>query len=278
MAAPTVQEILKATGLTDEQITALDPKVIPAFTQVVSTASQEREAAEFAQRAQKDMYDKDIAPALDNWANEKARLEANVAFYKTQAEQAKAGGFLPTASPADPNPNPNPTAGRDPAGKFVAGTGAVPGSPQFMTVEQGWGALNNSQWALVEYMRLHNGAPLPDDLQTLANEAQAQRMDFKTYVAKKYDFDTKREQIKTTEQKKRDDALVADAVAANDKKWAEKVGNNPMVRTATDSRFANIEKAVKEGQRPDPMKMTREQRHAATQREINKEIASNSVQ
>lgn len=277
MAAPTVQEILKATGLTDEQIAALDPKVIPAFTQVVSTASQEREAAELAKRATHEYFANDISPALDKWANEKAALDAQIAFYKAQNEAARSGGFIPTDAP-NASPTPNPTAGRDPSGKFVAGAGPVPGSPQFMTVEQGWGALNNSQWALVEYMRLHNGAPLPDDLQTLANEAQAQRMDFKTYVAKKYDFETKREQIKTAEQKKRDDALVADAVAANDKKWAEKVGNNPMVRTATDSRFANIEKAVKEGQRPDPLKMTREQRHSSTQREINKDIASNSVQ
>ena len=45
---PTVQEVLKQSGLTDEQITALDAKAISAFTGVLTTAEQERQAAQQA--------------------------------------------------------------------------------------------------------------------------------------------------------------------------------------------------------------------------------------
>ena len=42
---PTVNEILKQSGLTDEQIAALDAKAITAFTGVLTTAEQERKTA-----------------------------------------------------------------------------------------------------------------------------------------------------------------------------------------------------------------------------------------
>ena len=83
---PSTKEILKATGLTDEQINALDAKILSSFDTVLTTAQQERDAAELASRAQRELYDTQIAPALDQWGNEKATLEATAAFYKTQAE------------------------------------------------------------------------------------------------------------------------------------------------------------------------------------------------
>src|SRR2546430_9079168 len=100
----TVEEILRESGLTDEQIKALDAKVLTGVTTVLSTANQAQEQAELARRAQAQQYDSEIAPALDNWANDKARIEAQLAFYKMQAEQAKAGGFLPADAPGTPVP------------------------------------------------------------------------------------------------------------------------------------------------------------------------------
>src|SRR5882672_7807573 len=117
--AKTVAEILKETGLTDEQISALDPKATTAFTQVLSTATQTLEQAELAKRAQAQQYDETIAPALDSWGNEKARLDAEVAFYKTQLEGAKQGGFVPATIPTTPPATVTPS--RTPDGKFVAG-------------------------------------------------------------------------------------------------------------------------------------------------------------
>lgn len=270
--AKTVAEVLKESGMTDEQIAALDAKALAGFTQILSSASQTLEESERVHRAQEDKFVNEIAPALDTWANEKAAKDSEIAFYKTQLEGAKAGGFIPTTAPGAPT-----VTTRAADGKFVAGANQVPGSPQFMTKEDGFRAITNTQWALTEYMRLHNGAPLPDDLETLNSEAVAQHLPFRDYVAKKYDFSGKRDKIKADEQKKHDDAIVATALAENDKKWAEKVGNNPNTRQAEVSRFSDVRKAVKDGTRPDPLTMTAAERAASTRQAIRRDIVDSET-
>ena len=147
-----------------------------------------------------------------------------------------------------------------------------------MTREEGFRAVSNTQWVLAEYMRLHNGAVPPDDIEALANEATVQRMPLRQYVEKKYDFQAKRDKIKADDQKKHDDAIVQATTDKVTKELAERFGSNPALRQAETSRFSTLEKAVKEGQRPDPMKMSREQRHEATRKIIQQEVATNSVQ
>ncbi len=233
----TVAEILKETGLTDEQISALDPKVTAGLTTVVSTAAQAQEAAENAKRLQAQQYDQEIAPALDAWGNEKAQKDAEIAFYKAQLEGAKAGGFVPAA---------------------------LPNAPLDLT------------W---KYTSLY-GTPMPDSPTALIAEANAQRMDPVSYAAKKYDFAGKEAAKKAEEQKKHDDAITQAAVAENDKKWEERVGNNPMVRQAEASKFSVLDKAVKANERPNPLGMsgmTREQRHEITRQSIQKEMAANET-
>lgn len=278
----TVEEILRETGLTDEQIKALDPKVLPAFTQVVTTASQAQEAAELAQRAQAQQYDTEISPALVAWANEKAQKDAEIAYYKTQLEGAKAGGFTPTAVPGAP-PAPQPPAAasdpsRDPAGRFVAGGNTVPGSPQFVAslrneVGAALGSMMDVQW---KYQSLY-GRPLPDSPTELIKEASAQRMDPVAYIAKKYDFAGKEAAQKAEDQKKHDDAIRAEVSAAKDKEWGEKVGSNPELRMAKTSEFSQINKAVKAGTRPDPLKLTEQERDRATQAAIRAEVNAQTV-
>ena len=167
---PTVQEILKQTGLSDEQIAALDAKAITAFTGVLTTAEQKeqaaqqaaqkaeqdrqvaaesakkaeeervaaaaaKEAAEVAQRSNAKFYDESIAPALNTWGTEKANLEAQAAFYRAQNEAARNAGFVPADAPAftpQTPAAPGNTQPRDGQGRYVAGApGATPGSPTF---------------------------------------------------------------------------------------------------------------------------------------------------
>lgn len=265
----TVEQVLKQSGFTDEQIAALDSKVTGAFGTVLSTAVAEREAAELASRAQYEDYDKRIAPALDDWASKSATKDAEVAYYKTLVEKAKEGGFIASETPITQNSG---ASVRGPGGQFVAGANAVPGSPQYMTRQDGYAAITNSTWAVTEYMRLNNGAPPPDDIETLNSESVAQRMPFRDYVSKKYGFEQKRSEIKASEQKKIIDAAVNEAVTAERKKFAEAGGNNPNVRRAEVSRFSEINRAVKEGKRSDPIGMTPQQRHANTRQAIAAEV------
>lgn len=271
---PSVEEILKQTGLSDEQIKALDPKAMAGFTQVVTSAQQQLDAAELAKRSVSQKWDEEISPALDSWGNEKARLDAEVAFYKAQLEGAKAGGFVATPPPGTPPATP---PARTPDGKFVAGNSSVPGSPDFVKLRDDIGGAfafaADTSW---KYRSLF-GTEMPDSPTTIIREAAAQRMAPGDYAAKKYDFAGKEKAKREDEQKKHDDAIRKEAVDEVTRKFAEQGGNNPNVRQAEASKFSTLQSAVKEGTRPDPLKMTREQRHAATGQTIRKEIAANET-
>lgn len=273
---PTVEEILRQTGMTEEQIKTLDQKVVTGFTQILSSADQLKEQAELAQRAQRQQYENEIAPALDSWANDKAKLEAEAAFYRAQAEAGKAGGFIPSDAPGfKPQEQ-----GRDGEGRYVAGQNTVPGSPQFMQeIRTGLSnGVSNIGWAMQEYSRLNEGKFLPDSFDDLAREADQVKLPFRDFVAKKYDFNAKRQAMETKERDTEINAKVEERYKERERELAEKFGNNPNMRVAEVSRFTTLDKAVKEGARPDPLSMSREQRHAATSRAIQTEVASNTIQ
>jgi hypothetical protein len=282
--AKTVEEILRESGLTDEQIKALDAKVVSGLTQVVSTATQTLEAAELAKRAQAEQYDTNIAPALDAWANEKAQKDAEIAFYKAQLDGAKAGGFITTTLPGTlPTPAAGtPAAVRGPDGKFVAGGNPVPGSPSFDPnklrddIGAAFSFSADTQW---KYRTLF-GKEMPDSPTTLIREATAQHMSPSAWAAKKYDFAGKEKAISEQQQKDHDDAIRKEVAAAKDKEWGEKVGSNPDVRRAEVSRFSEINKAVKAGTRPDPLApgLSEAQRDAGTRSAIRAEVATQTVQ
>lgn len=145
-----------------------------------------------------------------------------------------------------------------------------------MTREEGFSAVTNANWFVSEHMRLNGGAPPPDDMESVWKEAAAQRMPFRQYVEKKYEFQGKRDAIKANDQKKHDDAIRAEVSAAKDKEFAEKFGNNPNIRQAQPSSFSQLDKAVKQGERKDPLKMTERERSENTHANINKEIAERS--
>lgn len=269
----TVEEILRQTGYTDEQIKALDPKVTSAFTQVLSTATaaeakaaQERAEAERAERAQKQYYDTSIAPALDGWANESATLKAERDYYRTQNENARAGGFIPKDAPGFTE--------RDAAGRYVQGANPVPGSPG-ISQEQFYKAASNITWLQNEHLRLF-GQPVADEIETILQGAAAEHMQFRDYVDKKYGFTAKRNEIAAKKQQDVIDGKVKEALATRDKEWAERTGNNPMVRPAAASQFSQVRKAVDQGQRKDPTSMSREERRRYTNELIHKEMSENS--
>lgn len=273
--APTVADIMKASGMSEEAIKSLDANALKGFETVLSTAAQAeqsaqqaKEAAELALRTQNQNYDTKIAPALDQWGTEKATMEAQLAFYKTQAEGARANGFIPQDAPGYKAPESTRTAD----GRMVANAGTVPGSPQYMTQSEAIKAVSNANWLTAEHMRLHNGVPPPDDIETLASEAANQRLDFRTYVDKKYNFTGRKAEIAATKQKEYDDKLRADTIAERDKYWAERGGNNPMVRPSAPSQFSDLKKAVDSKQVKDPLMMSKQERSEQTRALIHKDM------
>lgn len=271
----TVEEVLKATGVSDEQIKALDPKIVEGVTKVLTTATDAQKAGEEALRLQREAYDKDIAPALDNWANEKAAFAAREAAYQAALKSAAEGGFKVPEILATPV-KPAPVQGAD--GRFVAGNNPVPGSPgvdttKKLTEELGsaFAFAADTQW---KYRKLF-GQEMPDSPTAIIREATAKRMSPSEYAAQKYNFAGKEKEIAEKAQKDHDDAIRKEVAAAKDKEWGEKVGSNPDLRRSEVSRFSEINKAVKAGTRPDPLApgLSETQRDANTRTAIRAEIA-----
>lgn len=305
----TVAEVLRQTGFTEEQIKALDAKAITAFDGIISSAEKERhdavaarEQAELAQRSNVEFYETKIAPSLTAWEEDKARIEneaarraAEAAFYRTQAEEARKSGFIPNDAPNfDPAKFIPPVqTSRDPQGRYVANVpGSTPGSPTF-DVNQVYqragdavGVLTDIQW---EHQKLF-GQPLPISPTELVRQADAVKLDPKTYAARTFNWETRRQQMQQEEEKKRAEKIAADAVAPYeqrlkdaeeqskkslaelDRKWAERIGSNPDVRMPQDSRYADISRAVKANELPDPLALNDQQRRQQTAQMIRKDL------
>lgn len=321
----TIQEVLLQSGFTAEEIAALDAKKLAAFGGVLTSAEQKevaakeavakaeadlaaakaaQDAAELAQRSNREFYDKEIVPSLAGWEEKEKALQTEItnaralaAFYETQNKEAKTNGFIAADAPTFTAPV-AATPGRDANGKFVAGApGGTPGSPTFKMEEfedrLGKG-LDNSVWALQEYQRLSGGQFLPDSISTLAQEASAQKLSFRDYVARKYDFPTKAAALAAKAEEEKKQAWLAEAtkplqeqLKQKDKDWQAKLdekakaiseagGNNPDVKRAAISNYSEVKKAQQEGTRPDPLSFKNQaERHAAIRQQIQADVVAN---
>ena len=322
---PTLVETLKQTGFTDEQIAALDPRLVTTFTTVLTTAEQKetdaraaqaaavaadaqakanREAAELATRANTELYETKIVPALTDMETEKAHLEnervlarAETAYYKTQFEEAKKAQFIPTDVPGfDPAkaglPLVPPAQQRDGGGRFVPGQTGSPVFTMDQIDERLGNGVSNIGWAMQEYQRLSGGQFLPDPFDKLSAEATANKLPFRDYVARKYDFATKQREINERLQREHDDKIRAEVkseaekeiervkaegaatLATERKNFAERTGNNPDVRPAVQAQFTEVKRAVDNKERPDPLMLSDRERHRVTRTQISERVAA----
>ena len=244
----TVQEILLASGLTQEQINALDAKAVSAFSGVLTTAEQQRteatqaaaqaerdrqaakaaqDAAELAQRSNIDFYENSIVPGLTGWEAEKKALEtkaaneaALAAFYKAQNEGARSAGFIPTDAPAF---TPSAEQPRNASGQYVSGApGSTPGSPTFMDPSQiagrigdVAGAITDIQW---KFQTLY-GKPLPVAPSELIRQADAQKLSPMDYAARSFNFVAREKEIAEKAKQDHDAAIASAAIAEKEKEW-----------------------------------------------------------
>jgi hypothetical protein len=242
---PTVQELLKSSGLTDEVIAGLPKEAITTFGGVLteantklSTAAQEAQKAEEARR-QAELERKEVTEYVNKYEtslNEQGSLKAKYDAAVAYLESLKTQGFdvkIPGAETGNGN-------GKKPV---------VPGSPAMgdNAVDEGkiLGRVGNvmSQWldANNEHIRLY-GVPIPDPSTTIAEEAARARKSVGDYIAEKYQFKARQ----TAKEKEAYDARVAADVAAKvaerDRLDAEKRGSNPNLRAGESSRNSFVPK------------------------------------
>ena len=276
---PTVAEILRESGFSDEQITQMDGRAITAFSNVLS-------AAEAAKQQNIDFYENQIVPSLTGWdeektkiENDKARIAAEAAFYRTQAESARAAGFLPADAPG--------YSPRDAGGRYVANApGGTPGSPQFFDVNKVYeragdavGTIADIDW---RHRQLFEGRPLPISPSELIKQADARRMNPMAYADQTFGFQKREQELAAERQKTHDDKIRQDAEAARDKYWAERTGSNPDVRRPMESpRMTEISRATREGKPfgpagvvlKDPLMLGENERRQQTRVAIRSELA-----
>jgi hypothetical protein len=260
------------------------------------------EAAELEKRSVTEFWNNTYSPGLAAWEAERTKLakaasdaEAKAAYYEKQRESYLANlGIKPEDAPVF-----TPTAAdltRDNKGQFIAGApGSTPGSPTFMDPTQiagrigdVAGALTDVQW---KYQSLY-GKPLPISPSELIRQADARKLSPTDYAASLFKFPEREQELlkKQTEEheasiraeqdaknKAEYDAKLKaqqDEFTAKERKFAEEHrGNNPDVHVpAGSSKLAEIQRAVKTGDRPDPLKMTDSQRRQATRSAIHTAI------
>lgn len=331
---PTVHEILRQSGFSQEQIEALDARAITAFGSVLTTAEGERttattaqakaeadfkaaqeavakaeqtrqeaiaekEKAELQYRSNVEFYDTKVVPGLTGWDEEKLKLEnarikaeAEAAFYRTQIQGAKDGGFVPLDAPGYKAAEPDPT--RDGNGRYVAGGNGTPGSPTYLDpvklaaqFSDKAAMLGNIEW---KYRKLYNDV-MPIAPSQLIAEADAQKLDPAVYAEKRFNFAGREQELNTQRQAERDAKLQADAAAVSDATWkakmdareaefaakekqrAEQAGSNPDVRMpAGSSKFTDLKRAEVQGEIKSPLKMTDAERRQQTRKMIHAEI------
>lgn len=247
---PTVAEILKATGVSDEEIAKIDAKWMSAFSGVLTTAEQKateateaakkaenertaataaREAAELAGRANTEFYETKIVPGLTSWDEEKKRLlndktnaEALAAFLKTQNDGARANGFIAADAPAF-TPPADQSQQRDGKGQFVSNApGSTPGSPTYIDPTQVAtkigdiaGVISDIQW---KHQTLY-GKPLPIAPSELIKQADALKLDPLTYASRTFNFAQKEEEVRQNAAKDHDNQIATAARAEEETKW-----------------------------------------------------------
>ncbi len=245
--------------------------------------------AELLQRSNSSFYEEKIVPGLTSWQEEKIKLTklatdaaAEAAFYKAQRATLTDAGFLPadspTFTPVTPAADPN----------------ATPGTPKFTIqdvkndIGTALGTVANIQW---KYQSLY-GRPMPISPTDLLAQSEANKFkDPATYANHIFKFAEKEEELRQAAAKAHDDDIAKKSAEAKEAEWkakmeareaeiavekkkiAEGQGNNPNVRTPPGSaQFSDLQRATKDGERPDPLKMSPQERRKTTLDNIHKAL------
>jgi hypothetical protein len=284
-----IHDILKANGYNDEEITSIaaalgtNPDHMKVFEQGLVDADEKVRQAQLkldeANRKNQQIqqwWEQDATKQINDVYTHYDNIKADNAYLKAQVDAARESGFLPGQPPGPAAPDQLPPV-RSPDGRFVANANPVPGSPKFMTEEQGWKALASVANAVTRYPQLFEGRPLPDSIPDLVKEAINARMDFDPYISQKYDFPKREKEIAAARQKEHDDKVAKEALDAYKKEFAERNGSNPDLRPGVTSSFSKFQQQQPNGQRdklswsrPDAKEKLREYAHQMVAKEQQK--------
>ena len=246
--AKTLKEVLLQSGLTQEQIDALDAKVINSLGGVLTSAEQaqadavakqteaanaaakaeaDRKAAETAQAAAKaaqdaadlqkrsvdEFWNNTYNPGVAAWGEEKARLAKEAADRAAEAAfyKAQRESYLGTLG-IKPEDAPEFKPATDPAKPVV-----TPGTPTFTDpnvlvakVGDGFNVITDIAW---KYSQLYPGQSLPIAPSELIKQADALKLSPSDYAARTFKFAEKEAERAAAAAKAHDDEIAARVTA-----------------------------------------------------------------
>jgi hypothetical protein len=269
MPVPTVAEVLKQSGWSQEKIDALDAQALSGLntyvTNVYQTAEQkEKEAQDLATKAEADRKAQEEAlvaakaaqdaaelqkrsvdefwkdtynPGVAAWEKERQLLAkkasdaaAEAAFYKAQREQLKDTGLILEDAPTF-----------TPPAAPVVEQSKTPGTPTFSEdeflkrVDRGVYSIQDIGW---KYQQLY-GSPIPISPSELVAKADAIKLSPMEYAARTFKFAEKDEERRQAVSKAHDDEIAAKSAAAKEAEWKAKLD-------AQTSEFAAKERKMAE--------------------------------
>jgi hypothetical protein len=256
-----------------------------------AAAQAAKDAAELANRNVTDFWNNTYNPGVAAWEKERndlakkaADAAAEAAFYKAQRE-----GYLGTLGikPEDaPTFTPPNTPAVDP--------NKTPGTPTFVDPQVVISRVGDGMNTINDIMYKHQvlyGKPLPIPPSQLIAQADALKLSPMEYATRTFKFAEREQEQRLAAAKAHDDEIAAKAVAekdeahkaelkklqdefnAKEKLRAEQGGNNPDTKLPPGSaKFTDLKRAVAQGERPDPTKMSQQERRQLTLNNIHKAV------
>lgn len=232
---PSIAELLAAANVKDEVIKGLPAEVVTVIeghlTSAANSLTEANRLKALADQGQKEIDEYVVKYGED--LNALASARAQVAGYEAALGKLKADGInIPVF--------PSPAGGQPvvPGSPAMGGNAPVDANQIFRTsaafAAQGIDASN-------EYLRLF-GSPMPDTIESLATEAQANRMTPAKWAEHKYKFAEKRETKSKEEEQKKLDSYATQKVEEDRRKRAEASGSNPNLVQGGTSRNSVVRK------------------------------------
>ena len=266
----TIQERLKASGITDEEIKTLETAgLLPKLSPVIEgayTAKDEADRLAAEAKTQKEEFENyfnnEVVPEVNKVYSDAIAANARAAALEQQNVKLKEYGFLKPETGIPPAITPTPPPGNN-GPTVIPNANPVPGSPQFVTPDQLEKMVDARASGVVDafftagdlqadHFELF-GTPLKG-LKELADEARRARITPRQMWEKKFNVQAKRDEIAKKIQEDHDNKIRQETEVRVKSEMA-----NPMTRLGIPSIAARYN--AKPDEARHPWKQDRVERH-----------------
>lgn len=230
-----IKAILKAQGLSDEDITTLtgNEKYTGALTALAQKAEDGQTAFENATAIQTELKkynETTVVPYVTKAQAETAAAKAEVAKHQTYLKSLKDQGYeipddyLSAAPAANPNPSPASPAAKDYSDDILNSAKA---NMSLISMSNKYRSLTGNELDLDQEWESFNKEKRPNE-------------NMRAYITRRYDLDTLSAKKEADKKQKYEDGIREEARKAEREELMKKYGANPETRVPASSKFDSI--------------------------------------